>query len=363
MSPERFKHLLSLVRPMIEKEDTNMRKAIPAAERLALTLCFLATGDSQQSLSFSFRIRRSTISKIISETCDAVYTVLRDKYLKVPNTHDEWLKIVNDFEEKWNMPHVLGCIDGKHIWIECPKLSGTLYHNYKGFFSIVLMAICDANYCFTLIDLGQYGSNNDSGILANSRMGQMFDDNDMNVPSDRELYGFSNEKLPFYLLGDVIFPLKKWLMRPFPGKNASEEEKIYNYRHSRVRRCIENAFGILSARWRIFQKPIRASIDHVESYTLACLALHNYLRLTNNVHYSPKGFIDSEDNSGNLVCGDWRKTIGVENALQSIPNVRGCRPRGDAIKARNTLKEYFNSEEGSVSWQLDYVRRTLHFVV
>ena len=68
-------------------------------------------------------------------------------------------------------------------------------------------------------------------------------------------------------------------MRPFPGAGVSEEEKINNYHHSRARRCIENAFGILSQRWRIFLKPIKASVKNVENYTLTFLALNNYLRL------------------------------------------------------------------------------------
>ena len=190
------------------------------------------------------------------------------------------------------MPHVIGCLDGKHIRIEFPKLSGTLYHNYKGFFSIVLLAICDANYSFTLFGLGQFGSNNDSGVLASSQIGEMFEDELLHMAEDRKLNDSDNESLPFFLLGDEIFPLKKLLMRPFPGRNATEEEKIYNYRHSRARRVIENAFRILTARWRIFQKPIRGTVANVERYALACLALHNYLRFTDNAHYSPVGFID-----------------------------------------------------------------------
>ena len=49
------------------------------------------------------------------------------------------------------------------------------------------MVICDANYCFTLFDLGQYGSNNDSGILVNSKMGDLFETNSLNVPGDSNL--------------------------------------------------------------------------------------------------------------------------------------------------------------------------------
>ena len=93
MSPDRFDNLLTMVQPIIGKTDTRLRKSIPAAERLALTLRFLATGDSQQSLSFSFRIGKATVSKIISETCGAIYKVLQKKYGSPPETAAEWLKI------------------------------------------------------------------------------------------------------------------------------------------------------------------------------------------------------------------------------------------------------------------------------
>ena len=364
MSPDRFDHLLSLVKPLIEKKDTNFRKAISAQERLAITLRFLATGDSQQSLSFSFRVGKATVSKIVSETSKTIYSVLKGPYMSPPESETEWLEISKQFQEVWNMPHVLGCIDGKHIRVECPKFSGTLYYNYKGFYSIVLMAVCDANYCFTMFDLGQYGSNNDSGILANSAMGEMFDRNLLYAPPDCKLNEDQEHTLPYCLLGDEIFPLKKWLMRPYPGKRASEEERIYNYRHSRARRCIENAFGVLSARWRIFHKPIRGTVENIENYTLACLALHNYLKLTDNAYYSPAGFIDSEDKHGNLLPGEWRLLNGRGgNGLVDVSPVRGSRIRKDALQTRNRLKDFLNSEEGKLPWQTDYIRRTSHYAV
>ena len=135
--------------------------------------------------SFSFTIGKATLSKIISETCNAIYTVLKDTYLSPPQSKEEWLEISSKFEELWDLPHVIGCLDGKHIRIECPKLSMTVYHNYKSFFNIVLEPICDANYCFTLFDLGQCGSNNDSGVLASSQIGEMFEDELLHVPEDR----------------------------------------------------------------------------------------------------------------------------------------------------------------------------------
>ena len=93
------------------------------------------------------------------------------------------------------MPHCIGAIDGKHIAIECPANSGSLYYNYKGFFRLILLAICDAKYTFTLIDVSSYGSNNDCGILAKSLIGKTFDDIQMNLPSAEDLAGFSRNPL------------------------------------------------------------------------------------------------------------------------------------------------------------------------
>lgn len=270
MTPERFEHLLSMIGPRIKKKDTRMREAISPAERLTLTLRYLASGNDQQSLSFSYRIGKATVSNIIHETLTAIWSVLKDRYLRPPEKQADWLRISNEFETAWNLPHCVGAIDGKHIAMQCPRKSGSLYYNYKGFFSIVLMAVCDGNYNFTLVDIGQYGSNNDSGVLSNSEMGKAFEDGTINFPAAVHLPGCNQlPSLLYFIVGDEIFALKPWLMRPYPGRNISEERSIFNYRLSRARRVIENCFGILVARWRIFRSPIQASVETIVQITQA----------------------------------------------------------------------------------------------
>ena len=252
MSKERFDHLLGLLREKITKRDTYMREAISAEERLVITLRYLSAGMSQQTFCDNFRVGWTTV-------CVAIYDVLCPIYMNCPPTEKDWKHITDDFEELWDMPHILGAIDGKHIGMDCPKKSGTNYHNYKDFFSLVLLAVCDVHYNFTFVDVGQYGSNNDSSVLKESVSGKAFEQHFFNYPAAKRIPGCRLDKVPCFLVGDEIFPLKDWLMRPSPGK-LDEASNIFNYRLSRARRFIENAFGILVARWRIFRGFIRATI-------------------------------------------------------------------------------------------------------
>lgn len=230
MSPDRFEHLLSLVGPIITKKDTRMRKAIEPAERLSLTLHYLTYGDSQQSNSFAYRIVRSTVAKIIRETCDAIWVVLHKEYLKPPNSNKEWKEIADEFQRLWSFPHCAGAIDGQHLAIQCPFNSGSLYYNCKGFFSIVLLAVCDAHYSFTLVDIGNYGSNNDSGVLSHSTMGQALEAERLNLPSSEPLGGWRDHPFPYFLIDDEAFALRQWMQRPFSGRKLPEDQRIFNYR-------------------------------------------------------------------------------------------------------------------------------------
>ena len=140
-------------------------------------------------------------------------------------------------------------------------------------------------------------------------------------------------------------------MKPYPGKQLDETQRIFNYRLSRARRTIENAFGILSAKWIIFRKPIRANVDLAEKIVKATVCLRNYLRLTENANYIPSGFVDCEDGNGNIIAGNWRSEVDYKEG-----GIGGNRYTYEAGRSRDDFKDYFNSPLGEVPWQLDYVR-------
>ena len=185
-------------------------------------------------------------------------------------------------------------------------------------------------------------------------MGKAFEDGSLNFPKSANLPGCPIQLLHYFLVGDEIFALKPYLLRPYPGKNIVEENSTFNYRLSGARRVIENAFGIMAARWRIFRSPIQAKVETVEKITKAAVCLHNYLRQTEGAVYCPTGFVDSFDSSGKILPGYWRSVVKDDNrgAFSDLSLPRGSRYSSTAMQVREAKKSYVNSEEGAVSWQL-----------
>jgi len=143
-----FMELLHEVGPRIEKQDNFFRKALSLLKLALLTLRYLATGDSYKFLAYSFRVAFNTISIFIPEVCQVIIYEYSSEVLVCPNTPDGWKEVAFGFQNRWNFPHVIGAIDGKHTAIRKPMNSGSYYYNYKGFFSIVLLAVVDTDYKF-----------------------------------------------------------------------------------------------------------------------------------------------------------------------------------------------------------------------
>lgn len=275
MAEEDLSELLNLITPLIQKQNTVMREAIPAKDRLSATLRYIATGNTFQDLSYSTRIAPNTLSQIVYSTCLAIIKVLEEKVIKLPSTAEEWQLIADQFQTNWQFPHCIGALDGKHISFRPPREQGSMYRNYKGQDSIVLLALVDAAYKFIFVDIGRNGMH-DSRVFRESMLGIKLKSNQLNLPQPAYLHGYP-KMMPFVIVGDDAFSLHENLMKPYPDRNLTLERKIFNYRLSRSRRIVENGFGILSNRFRVLLNPINLSVEKVEVITYACVLLHNYL--------------------------------------------------------------------------------------
>ncbi|GFR64133.1 hypothetical protein ElyMa_003624800 [Elysia marginata] len=116
------------------------------------------------------------------------------------------------------------------------------------------------------------------GCTGHPRSPSMLEKGKLNIPTSEFKVNSTERTIPFMIVGDEAFPLKTYLMKPYAAKTLDQEKRIYNYRHSRERRTVECAFGILAKKFEIFKRPLRVEPDKAVLLTNAALVLHNFIR-------------------------------------------------------------------------------------
>ena len=256
---------------------------------------------------------------------------LKRKECFPPFTTERCLQISFVFEKSANFPHCVGALNGKHVRITKPTMSGSLYFNYKKCFSIVLFAVADANYNFLYIDVGSFGREGDSTIFENSSFYKHLMNNSLNIPRSEPLPHTLGPNMPYTFVGDEAFGLSQHIMRPYKGKLLTKTKRIFNYRLSWARRYVECTFGILSNKWRIFHRPMDVNVQFAISVTKTCCLLHNYVRSRDSYIFVDTLTID-----------------GLSENSSAEPNTR-LQARGPHVNAiRNDFSKYFESD-GKVS--------------
>ena len=126
----------------------------------------------------------------------------------------------------------------------------------------------------------------------------------INLPDSRQLPDLSSlndslliesnreSEVPCIVVADDAFPLTTYCMKPYSSQKLSHSKRIFGYRLSRARRTTENAFGILSNRFRVLSSRMYLQPNNATKITLACCVLHNILRTHSKNSYSPSGFVD-----------------------------------------------------------------------
>ena len=159
-----------------------MRSPVTVEERVAVTVWKLATNIEYRTLASLFGLGRSTVGKIVLETCTILSTKLLSRYVHFPEG-TRLHEVVDGFEVCWGFPQVAGAIDGTHIPIIRPQDNPSDYYNRKGFYSVVMQAVVDSVGCsWTHILDG----------LVKYMMRESF---------RTHLYTVREEKIPYYLVG------------------------------------------------------------------------------------------------------------------------------------------------------------------
>lgn len=291
----------------------------------------MATGCSFKALSYYFVKGHTTIRKIIFETCKALWEVLQPEYMPSPS-RELWLKTADRYWNLWNLPNCVGSIDGKHIRIKAPAKSGSSFFNYKGFFSIILLAVSDADGLFLSVDVGEYGRNSDGRALKESAFGRALANDQLNLPEPTPLPG-ERENFPFYFVADEAFPLAEHIMKPYPRRHLTNEKRIFNYRLSRGRKSVECSFGMLTSKFRVFEIPICCDVNKTDRIVQAACVLHNFIRIYDGVFTNPT------------------VNMQMQNNAPHTPQGRHQRATNSSLQLRNQLCKFFLQPNGRLPWQ------------
>ena len=275
-----FDEIVERLTLRITKQSTNWRTPLEPVLKVALTLRHLASGAKSKDMQYSgakykdmqyaWRVPHNTISLVVREVCEAIVDEYLDKQMFPPTTEQGWRQLADEWYQRWNFPHTIGAIDGKHVACKAPPDSGSEYYNCKHFFNIILFAMVSSDYKFIWVDVSGKGSSSDAHIYNNSELRAGLENDDIvgwPLPND-------NQDVPYFLVGDDAFAL----MKPYSARNLNRQERIFNYRLYRARRVVENAFGILANRFQALLTIMCHHADTVRLIVKDCILLHNVMR-------------------------------------------------------------------------------------
>ncbi len=256
--------LLDMVRPELVKP-TNRNHKIEPEIQLCAALAYFATGATYLSIGSGLGIGEMSVLRSV-HVVSYFFASKLSEYVRFPSTAADLNAVIYKFYDIAHIPNVVGSVDGSHVPIMRPTEDEHLFVNRKGFHSINVHCICDADLVIREVVVKWPGSSHDSFMWQNSTSARLFEDG--TIP-----YG--------HLLGDSAYPIRPWLLTPLLNPE-NEAEENYNRAHAKTRNTIERCFGVLKNRFRClhitggpirFRKPQKCC-----AVIAACCVLHNIAR-------------------------------------------------------------------------------------
>ena len=271
-----FYYILEQIRERIVKEEVTETPICPEM-RLGICLYKLARGDYNFTVGEMAGVAESTVCVITIEVCTAIVKLMWTEQVGdlFPESKDQFISSMKDMEAHWQFGFSFSAVDGSHIPIRCPSggaLAMKQYYNFKNFYSVVLLALVDANYRFIWASCGAPGNTHDSTYLQSTDIWTNICNGTI-LPDD--IRTVDGTYISPVILGDGAFPMKTFLMKPYGDAILSEDKRYFNYRLSRARMVSEGAFGKLKSRFRVLHKECESQKETVKIMTLACVVLHN----------------------------------------------------------------------------------------
>ena len=275
MTQPTFMKIVELVRPRLERRDTQLRKAIPIEKRVAIAIWRLSTGNSFRSVAKTFAVGKSTAVKITREFCTEMRR-LAPLFIKFQSNRRETVQAIEQFKLDYSckIPQAVGAIDGTHINIVAPAGEGKVdYFSHKQRYTLATQGVIGANLLFYDIATGFPGSCHDARNLRHSSIFRRAQNEEILVKPVDIIQHLQVRPL---IIGYSAYPLLPWLITPFQfGPALTRPQKKFNKKLSGGRVRVERAFGILKACWRCLLKRLDNQIENVSTVIITCCTIHN----------------------------------------------------------------------------------------
>ncbi|KAL3178515.1 hypothetical protein MRX96_038410 [Rhipicephalus microplus] len=309
----------------MQRQTTNIREAVSVQKRVAVALYKLCSSAEDRTVANLFDLGRSTVNTIYREFGDIVVEALEDQWVRMLAA-DEMTHHIREFYAVTGFPQAVGALDGCHFPVSPPKENAIDYYNYKGWYSVILLALVDHKYRFRYINVGCPGRCHDAHVYHSSSLPSIVTGPTFRSPT----ISVNSSVVPPLLLSDQAFPLTPNLIKPFPGSSKTSAEKEFNYQLSRTRRIVENAFGRLKARFRFVMKCMECDVTNVAVIIRACCVLNNIC----------EHFNDSESQQ----CIN---EADMQSALYEQPHHTTAMQVGCGRDVRDALVQYFQQHRDS----------------
>jgi len=230
---ETFDYLCDLVRVNLQKQHTRFRDPVSVEERVGLSLWRLATGNSYRSLQFG--LGKSTAKSICSEFEQAIFN-LKNRLIKFPLTTQEIRNKMDEFEESYGIPQIMGAIDRCHVETNVPPDNHEDFNRHQHY-SVNLQGIVDANLKYIHATVGYPGSIHDVQVLRLSGLYDLAQNEQILSGPTCNINGIEIRPL---LAGDSAYPLTSWLVKPYPDRGRlTPEKRKFNVKLSALRCVVE----------------------------------------------------------------------------------------------------------------------------
>ena len=266
-----FNRILNLLGHRLVRQPSRFRDPLPPEEILALGLYRLGHGNSYVTIGPSFNLGKATAIEAVQDVVEALYEI-RNEYIKFPETEAETVAATETFTELSELPNIVGAIDGSHVTIKAPKDSAGDYFSRYQQHDFIIQAVVNGRKLFLDFACGYPGSMHDARV---SRRSAIFGSAERREILSAPTANINGHQVGPYLVGDSVYPLCPWLMKPYPEGTRDRDEIKFNKELSSARVKVECAFGLLRSPWRVLQKRFDSGIDFAVKTTTACAILHN----------------------------------------------------------------------------------------